>query len=345
MRFENDSNRGFDAIDDEVARNRFRFRLRFGLAGRINSYCDWGVRVTSGDVDAQDTQNVTFDHGFARKSIGIDRAYIHFDSDSGFAHDTKRARYEVTVGKMPIPYEVSAIAFDDVLQPEGLAENATVKFSGVSRLSTLDVMTFQLSYNERTDRPDAFIYGAQIHPTFQWSSNWATDLWGQFFYFRRFGVGDLANPDVGPPPPPGTLLDSRMLGAIAEVDYSGWGEKVDDKSTWQLALRLEWMHNVDGVPDEKNGYTADVSLGRLEAAGDWLLEGLYSRARADVFPPFFVSPEDIGTNSQSTRFAVSYLLEKRIKLRARYIGEQKLETPSLVNRWLNRTQFDVTYAF
>lgn len=344
VRYDNQSNRGFDDIDGETARNRFRLRLRFGLAGRINSYCDWGVRLTSGDVDNQDTQNKTFDHGFSRKSIGIDRAYIHFDSDPGFDDDKRRARFEVTAGKMPIPYEVSEIAFDDVLQPEGFAENVTLKFSD-SMLSTVDFTTFQLSYNERDLKQDAYIYGGQVNPTFTWSSNWSTDLWGQFFYFRRFGVGDLRDPNVGPPPPPGTFLDSRLLGMIAEVDYSGWGEKGDDASKWELALRVEWMHNFDGVPTEKNGYTFDVELGRLEKKGDWLFESLYSRARQDVFPPFFVSPDDVGTNSQSAQFAASYLLEKRIKLRARYVGEKKLETTSPVNRWSNRTQFDVTYSF
>lgn len=344
IRFDSESNRALDDPEDLISRNRLRFRVRLGLSEKIDDHCDWGLRLTSGEAFGDGSENQTFDNFFSRKPFDIDRAFIHYTTDRSFDDDDKRVMFEATAGKQPTPWEVNSVNIDDQLQPEGLAETVRIKGPEDSKFKTVGFTAWEMVFDQRANQPDAILYGVNVNPEFELSENWRATGWLQFFYLHNFRVTDLTT-GAGLADQPLVLANRHPINAIAEVDYAGWGEKDGDLSRWELALRGEWIYNADGPSHGKSAWDYDMLLGRLSKPGDWQFEGLYYRAGTDVFPLFLSSGEDLDSNAHGTEISATYLLQKKIQMRARYIGGRITNTDSPVNRWFSRFQFDVTYGF
>ena len=343
MRFDTEWDRGLDSPEDLNARNRLRFRVRVALSERLNDHCDWGLRFTSGEQLGDGSENQTFDNFFSRKPFDIDRAFIHYTTDRRFDDDDERVMFEATAGKQPIPWEVNSVNIDDQLQPEGLSQTVMFKGPKDSAFKDVGVTAWQMVFNQRNNNSDAILYGVNVKPEFQMSENWGAKFWLQLFYLRNFAIVDLTGQPAGEGQE--VLGDRHPINGIAELAYSGWGDKEGDVSRWQLALRSEWIYNAQGPSNGKNAWDVDVQLGRLANPGDWLFEGLYYRVGTNVFPLFLSTGEDLDSNAHGTEISASYLLEKKIQFRARYIGGRKTMTDGPINRWFNRFQFDVTYGF
>src|SRR4029079_8941389 len=106
---------------------------------------------------------------------------------------------------------------------------------------------------------------------------------------HKFSLADI-EPDGAPVASPATLIpgpdartvddpsdfgliSQRQVAVIAETAYSGWGAKGDaDESRWQLTLRPEWVHNLNALTDQRDGYVFQVDVGRQEEKGDLLFE-------------------------------------------------------------------------
>ena len=83
----------FDGPADVDARSRARFRLRLQLTDKIDNHFDWGLRLASGSFDDPTSSNQTLTSFYDRKPFAVDRAYIHFTTD------TKPANLDVYVDK------------------------------------------------------------------------------------------------------------------------------------------------------------------------------------------------------------------------------------------------------
>jgi hypothetical protein len=354
-RFEGFFNQGFDATADVAARNRMRFRVRAQLAGDIGKNFDWGIRLASGSFDNPISPQQTYTDFYNRKPIGIDRAYLHFDSK------TEAANLQLWVGKFEAPWKRTPITFDEDVQPEGLAESVGVEVSKDGPLRSIEFTAWQLPYRERSVGADAVLFGGQVLTEWKLSDAWSATLAGTFHDFEQvnvippavnvsptlvnagFDYGTTNTVVVNPfTNLPEYRSDYRVIDAIAELRYAGFTKD----GRWPLLLRADWIHNTSAFNNQKDGGQAEVIVGRRQEQGDWAFDYVFWKAEREAFPSVFMDSEMIiQTNSVSHAVRARYMLRRQVEFAWRYFAHRRLQTTAPENRWLNHLQFDVQYRF
>ena len=347
---------GFDGPVDLPARNRLRIRVRAQLSGDVGEHFDWGIRLASGSFDSPISPQQTFTDFYNRKPIGIDRAYLHFDTK------TETANLELWVGKFEAPWKRTAITFDEDVQPEGLAQKVHVDVSKDGPLRGVDFIAWQLPYRERSIGADAVLFGGQVLTEWRLSDTWSATLAGAFHDFEQV---DVIPPATGVSPTlvnagfdygttntiflnPFTSLpeyrsEYRVIDAIAELRWAGPGGR---DGRWPVVLRADWIHNTSAFNNQKDGGQLEAILGRRQEQGDWSFDYLYWKVEREAFPSVFMDSEMvIQTNSVSHAVRARYMLRRQVEFAWRYLAHRRLATTSPENRWLNHLQFDVQYRF
>lgn len=352
FRYEGFYNQGLDAANDADPRNRYRVRIRAGLTGKIDNHFDWGLRLASGTFTDPISTNQTLTDFYERKPIEIDRAFLHFTTDS------KPVSFEIHAGKFEPTWKRTALTFDTDLNVEGLSERLKLAVSDDDPLRSVTFTAWQLPYRERSVGADAFIFGGQILTDWVWSKNWSSSLSGAFHDFEQVNVippalltsttsvnGGLeygtSNTVVRNPFTDALEYrsDFRVVNVLGDITYKGIHER------FPLTLTLEWLHNTSAFNNEKDGGQAVVTFGQRKQQGDLYFDYAYWKTEREVFPSVFMESDVVQTNGVNQWATASYMLRKNIEVSGRYFFERRLQTLSPVNRWLNRFQFDVLYSF
>ncbi len=153
------------ADDDNEDRNRFRFRLRYGFEKKFSDEFLVGFMMASGNNNDPTSTNQTFEDGFSKKSIWIDKAFATYNPKWALVGPIKKA--EVTVGKFENPFKVSSswLTWDSDTNPEGLYERGTLKLLKTDGLDTdLDLLAaqFVVDEDENGTEMDHELYGFRV---------------------------------------------------------------------------------------------------------------------------------------------------------------------------------------
>lgn len=352
FRYEGFYNQGFDLPADVSARNRYRVRVRAGITGKIDNHFDWGIRLASGSFTDPISTNQTLTDFYERKPIAIDRAFLHFTTDS------KPVNLDIYAGKFEPTWKKTAFTFDNDLQVEGLSERLKLKVSDEAPLRSVTLTAWQLPYRERSVGADAFIFGGQILTDWTWSENWSSTLSGTFHDFEQInvvppavagsstsvnGVLDYGTTNTVVRNPFTDALeyrsDFRVINVLGELTYKGIHPR------FPLLFSVEWLHNTSAFNNEKDGGHAYVILGQRKQQGDWYFDYGFMKAEREVFPSVFMESDVLQTNSVNHWATAAYMIRKNIELSGRYFFERRLQTLAPENRWLNRFQLDMVYSF
>jgi len=110
--------RSGEVAGDEMSRDRFRYRLRAGLAGKMANNWNWGVRLET--ATGSRSSNVTMGDDaagpFAKNSDGI---YV----GQAFVQFTPTSEWAFTAGRMANPLITNAMVWDADINPEGFAQS------------------------------------------------------------------------------------------------------------------------------------------------------------------------------------------------------------------------------
>lgn len=353
IRNENFWNQGFDGASDANARNRFRMRVRAQLSSKIDNHFDWAIRLASGSFDDPTSTNQTFDNFYDRKPIAIDRAFLHFTTD------TKPANLDVYAGKFDAPWRHTSLTFDPDVQPEGFYERLKVPTKGAGPLASVSFQAWQLPIKERSIGADAYIFGGQILTEWAWSKNWASTVSGTFHDFEQVdvippltGVSPtlvnagleiattntvVTNPFTGLPE---YRSEFRAIDGIADLTYKGWGDRRP------LTLVAEFLHNTSAFNNQRDGGYAALQFGRTKEEGDYNFNYNFYKAEREVFPSVFMESDvTIQTNALAHWLGAGYMLRKNVQLQGTYWLTRRLQTTAPENRWLSRFQLDMIYSF
>lgn len=356
IRYEGFFNQGLDLPVDLEARNRLRFRVRAQLAGDIGRNFDWGIRLASGSFNNPISPQQSFTDFFNRKPIGIDRAFLHFDTKTDGA-----ANLELWAGKFEAPWKRTAVTFDEDLQPEGLAQSIGVDVSKDGFLRKVEFTAWQLPYRERAIGADAVLFGGQILSDWKLSDGWGLTLAGTFHDFEQVNVIPVAvvapsgfvnagfeygttntvvvNPFTNLPE---YRSDYRVIDAIVELRNAGPGKD----GRWPIVLRADYLHNTSAFNNQKDGGQLEAIVGRRQEQGDWQFDYGFWKVEREAFPSVFMDSEMlIQTNSVTHSARARYMLRKQVEFAWRYFAHRRLATTAPDNRWTNHLQFDVQYRF
>lgn len=142
---------------DNGRRDRFRFRLRFGVESDVLDNLTVGFELRSGNPNNPISDNQSFDDGFNKFQISIAQAYV----------DWRPAKpLSIIAGKFSPEklWTVSDMQYDDDVVTEGAMELFTWKPGGP--VKELGANFYQFILNESGSSADSYMFGGQVVPVF-----------------------------------------------------------------------------------------------------------------------------------------------------------------------------------
>jgi hypothetical protein len=117
VRVRYESRTGSLVSGDHLERDRFRYRFRTGLTGKVLNNWSWGVRLETATGSRSSNVTMGDDAGpFAKNSDTVNIGQI-------WAQWTPTSELTFTGGRMPNPLVTTAMVWDADINPEGLAES------------------------------------------------------------------------------------------------------------------------------------------------------------------------------------------------------------------------------
>lgn len=156
-----------------VQRERFRYRLRFGITATLFDNLEAGFRLSSGDPKGSTgnalSGNSTFQNNGSKKNIYLDLAYGKWTpiNSGGWLAG-------ITVGKMENPFSFTPMVFDPDLTPEGIAAQTAWAINDKHTVSVA-AAGFVLNEDQLSTR-DPLVYGGQILWNAKWTQKFSTTL-------------------------------------------------------------------------------------------------------------------------------------------------------------------------
>jgi hypothetical protein len=352
LRYDGQSNQGFDSTLPLPNRNRVHMRARVQLIGTLHDKFDWGLRVASGNFVNPNGTNQTFTDFFNRKPVGFDRYFIRYNSK------TEPWGFTLQGGKFDFPWKRTELTFDNDLQPEGAAE--TLYYKGKGRLKELRLVAFQLPFSEDAAGKDAYLLGGQLLGTVA-SSSWSATAGATFLNFnhadaivrtlnrsttqvggglqagttnrvRRDAMGNIT----------GFVANFNVLDTVGELTYNRYPR-------YPITFVLNYAHNFSQrlkQLKEQDAYWTEVKVGRLKEKGDWEFTYTFARIEQDAVLASFNFDDFLTSNSINSRATAGYMINNNVYLQFLGIFSTRANTlPGRDSRTLRRFQFDVNYRF
>lgn len=306
-------------------RNRFRFRLRYGIEKQLNEDFVFGFRLATGTTTDPTSTQQSFTGDFTHKSILIDRAYVKYQPNF-LKEDIPHLKFsEIGAGKVANPYldTSGVILWDADVNPEGAYESFETTFYD-GRFRPFGVLG-QFVVNENATATDAELFAYQAGYRMELSADpekpltWTSAL--GFYDYRD--VTNSSNFTVS-----GTSLarGNTTLGStdLAARDFNILNIYQDLKfNAASLPLRLfgEYDHNLNEQafdPNDRNqAYAYGLSLGSAKAKGDWQANWYYAYIEPNAAYAAFTESDfgDGHTNQMGNNFETYYMLTDFLKLR------------------------------
>ncbi len=354
------------------ARNRQRFRLRFGTKLQISDELEAGLRIVSGDPNEIIANNQTMTDVFSRKPINIDNAYITFRPGKSFG--LEKSFLALTAGKFSVnffrPRAVigSELVFDEDLTPEGAAEELTL-FEGKDFVRSLKIAAGQWSVKEFFPGRDSYMLGEQVQLALAPTASTQLTLAAGDYYFGRSDAialerirntqlvltnsvrlqdgkvirgGNLIVPDTKNP-------IARFAGGFNIVNASGQLSFDTGYPQWPFTLMVDYAHNTEAAFGKNDAFLVGAGIGQTKNPGDWAFSAAWTRIETDSVLSMFTQSDygrRGGTNVQGPIAKIDYMLLPRLTLTTKGYFVNFIDRPKgLTNSMVNRVQLDALFAF
>lgn len=286
--------RGQADWSDDDARNRgsMQVRGRLGATFAVNDRVTVGARLATGDSDDPNSTDVQLSNWLDDLEVSLDMAYLQFNFD----------RLTLYAGKMPQPFARTDLVWDGDVNPQGIAATWKQPLAGGGALRANGL---GFIVDESAGGPDSTMLGLQLGYDSPRRGDWGFDASLGYFHYD---LGSIAGADGGDFR--SNLLDAggdylsefHLANLLFGVSWSGLGED------WPLRLAVDYVRNTGAATDADTGYSAELSLGRASAPGDWRFAYGYSMAQADaVLAAFSQDNIGIGTNYRAHGLTVDYV--------------------------------------
>jgi hypothetical protein len=373
----------FEREDEDASdRNRFRFRIRWGLEKKLND--DWraGFRIASSEDRKNPTStNQTLDEEFSFKQVFFDRAYAKFTPNEAWKNVIPAVNnVEIGGGKVENPYDRdkwnTTIIWDSDVTPEGLYEQVDFRLAtpGEDAYWDLNTLMGQWIVDEDSDlKPgDHEMYSYGVGTTYQWKKNHKTSF--KFTYYDWQDYAQFIKSSSGVPDNLGgndrEVEDFKIINFYADVNFEVptpfWG-------TQNLTIFGDYANNVDlqdgGSTDETlrnpalrgdsgDAFSAGATLGKAKDPGTWAFTYEYYYVEPNAVVGNF-SESDLGlgfTNNKGHKLSWKYMILKDLELSFTTWLVERIDKTILTygNSGLRprgdddeilRTQLDLVYKF
>ena len=288
VRYEHVSSENASFID----RERYRYRMRFGITVSMLDNLEAGFRLTSGDAKGSEgnalSGNSTFQNNGSKKNLYLDLAYGKWTpiNSGGWTASA-------TVGKMENPFSFTPMVFDPDWTPEGVAASATWLINDKHSVSLTGAAI--VLDEEQLSSSDPLLYGGQALWTAKWTQKFSTTVGLGAFEILSSSQLTTANvPYINQgntryiTPEPVTEKDLYALR------YNYAPVIVDASATYLLdsfpfytgafpiKVAGEYMNNVRAT-SQNQGFWVGVTFGKSGTKKTWDITYRYERLEADAW--------------------------------------------------------------
>ena len=286
------------------SRDRYRYRVRFGITASLMNDFEVGLRLASGNPQTNPggtlvggqpiTANTDLNSLGSRKFIWVDAAYAKWAP----LH-TGDWSLSLAIGKIDNPFMLSNMIWDYDINPEGaglqmgynLNSDHVLKFNG--GIFVLDELnqTVGAPYPAASPRPsvshDPYVYGAQLLLESKWGSKFDTALG---LAVMNIGNRDSLSALIQPFYNSGNTRNATT-GVLAHnfnpiIGTASATYRLDSLPTYDGAFPIkvmgEYMNN-PGAPANNVGYRVGLTLGKAGRKKAWEINYRYQSLEADAW--------------------------------------------------------------
>ncbi len=321
LRFEKDY-----SVTGKEARDRTRYRFRFGLVHKRGDNIEVGARIRTGNPTDQQSPHQNFGGDFGSKPLNFDKIYFKYKFESGW----------FWIGKNSFPFwKQNEMFWDDDVTPEGVSASYSAKdFAGEGSKLTLTGGQFIIDhFNEGLF--ESTISAAQVSLNKKSDAVDITAATGIYLFNNEVRDSVSYNALNG--------MDHKIFVASAQV-------KFNLSSDVLMTLGADFMRNfedptVAGFEGETNGFVAQVSV----KPGKWTLAAYYANIQKFAVVPNFAQDDwwrfgSGHTNSSDLKgfeIRVAYQLARKMNLVARHYVTEEIVGSKDANRF--RLDFNIKY--
>ena len=338
----------YDRLEKEGSpdRDRNRFRLRAGLAAKVNDEWDASMRLTTDEGwEGGDpvSGNQSMDGAFSKKQIWLDMAYVQY-------HPKAVQGLNVVAGKMEMPFYKAGknqLIWDVDLTLEGGAINYTHSLSKQTKV-TVTGGGFWIAENAAD--LDPALFGLQGY--LQQGLSGGSSLIGGASYYSFMHIKNYSalNKEWNSTAANNWFGNNRTAGNRFASDYDVleiFGEFSTKVGKLPVSAFGSYVINTtiaEGL-NEDTGWLIGVKLNKAAAPRSWELGYDYRDVGADALVGQFNENESYGggTDGKGHKVNFVYQVAKNVQAGLTYYAQQLTRPPADLN--YNRIQADVMVRF
>jgi hypothetical protein len=349
----------FPYLNTTQDRNRMRLRARFGVEGDMSPNLRAFIRLASGSLTDPGSESQTFGTYAERYTVGIDQAYIVWDSHVG----DKLALATLETGRLPNPwFSPTELVYARDLTFEGGA--STLRFGwgegGADRSHVYATFGgFPILEVPLVNQENKWLVGGQLGTNLRWDGGAQHLRFGVAYYDFLHVTGKLNSPDstllnyTAPAfvrygnsvfPISNSTFDPtvNLFGLAAHFRLVDIAANYDFKfGRYSVALSGEAVRNVGynrsvveslagAMPSNENkGYVGEVSLGDplVDSFGRWRAAIGYRHVMRDAVLDAWTDADfhEGGTNATGYYAWGSFGIAKNTWVRLRYLSANEID--------------------
>ncbi|HSV43062.1 MAG TPA: putative porin [Candidatus Bathyarchaeia archaeon] len=343
-----------DKESTKHARNRGRYRLRFGATANPVQDVEVGFRLASGSEDIGTSTNQSFDDSFGKDDIWIDSAYLKYNPMSGVS---------LVAGKFDSKdylWKTTDLIWDSDINPEGASINMTHGLTDhVDVFGNVGAWMIEEVASTSTHATDPFLhyfqggikyseekYDAQlagVYYGFNGIENVALDKEGKWL-----SDSDLANQYYGLDTVTYTN-DFDSVGLSSEVGVNGifgglpWG--MDQR----IALFGDYIHNITNNVENDTGWMVGAKFGhaKVKDPSSWQVKYMYGELKQKAWPNLFTDSDRYSgnTNVKGHEWIWEYAWKKNVVFGLDYYNSDRLDRSLNAKDREHLFQADVSVKF
>lgn len=361
---------------DDIDRQRWRYRLRFGTYMEPTETTELGIRLASG-AGEQNTTNQSYDTHARGKDIFIDQVYANWKPVDWFT---------LIGGKHENPFFTSALVWDPDVNLEGISEKVSYDVGNVELFANLTQFFVEELNIKATDNSDPLMLGYQVGAKLTPAEDMSLELAATYYDFNNLelltGAGALDDDEefIGYNQShsqqmifdaSGNLLNEfgcYELGAkfkakkLLPVPFSIFGSYIKNKDADIRKLQTQGAAFTDpssaetsdpadlaayGGDDRDSGYQIGFDVGSKKKKGDLYFQYFYQELEDFAFPAIFVDSDfhGGGTNNKGHRAKVNYYLKDNVYLQGAFFFTERENEAKDGKKDEDRAQLDVIFKF
>jgi hypothetical protein len=325
--------------NDQSERERFRYRFRLGLTGRVLNDWAWGIRLeTSGSNRSSNVTMADEATPFAKGSdaVNIGQIYVSWIPSPMFS---------LTAGRMPNPFVTNAMVWDGDINPEGLAQQFKYRTGNNEFFGNFGQFLYSTGATQNpfgaatVGEDDIYLLGTQLGYKHYIESTTTFFQIAPVLY--SYAGYNKANSVAG------------FTGVFTAV--AAQQDSVNDLLVLEIPVEYNWL--IDGTPvrvfgdyainldgddrarkfggavtsGEDTAYTIGAQYGKATNAGEWDVRAVWQSVGAFALDPNLVDSDifDSRTNMKGLVISANYALGAATQLTLTY-GTGKRANESLI---------------